>query len=178
MQKIRYFNTGRTECIFAEVNLKQEKLILASIYRPKEEKKFVQFLERTMNQFGHRKNIILMGDINIDLLKDSSLSATLKRSLYTYNLTNVIKDPTRITPKSQTLIDLAILSDPTCVTNSGSFNTCISGYNLVFANLSIAFKRKRIPKTITIQDHKNIDIRVWINFWKVIREKVVFDKKS
>ena len=60
-----------------------------------------------MNKIGHHKNILLLGDFNIDLFKDSTLSASLSRLSHTTNLTNIIKDATRVTATSSSSIDLA-----------------------------------------------------------------------
>ena len=75
--------------------------------------------------------------------------------MYTYNLTNVIKDPTRITNKSSTLIDYAITTNPARVTKSGSFDTCISDHNLIFANF---FRKQKLPKLITVRNYKNMNM--------------------
>ena len=55
-------------------------------------------------------------------------------------------------------MDVALTSVPANVTNSGSFNTCISDHNLIFATLQFSSKlRKSIPKLITVRNYKNID---------------------
>ena len=56
--------------------------------------------------------VILACDINIDFLTLTNVQ--LYNCLSLFNLTNVIKEPTRITPNSSTLIDPIILSD-TCI---------------------------------------------------------------
>ena len=79
--------------------------------------------------------------------------------MYSSNFTNVIQDATRITATSSTLIDVALTSIPANVTNSGSFNTCISDHNLIFTTLRLSSKLpKSSPKLITVRNYKNINL--------------------
>ena len=151
-------NTGITELLFIDIMLRNERLLLACIYRPKEDKKFINTLEIMMTSFSHRKNVLLLGDFNIDLFKDSSLVAALERAMYTNNLTNMIKEATRITETSSTLIDLALTTNPSYVNNNGSFNTCISDHNLIYTTFKVFYKQRKLPKLITVKNKKNIDL--------------------
>ena len=151
-------NTGITELLFIDIMLRNERLLLACIYRPKEDKKFINTLEIMMTSFSHRKSVLLLGDFNIDLFKDSSLVAALERAMYTNNLTNMIKEATRITETSSTLIDLALTTNPSYVNNNGSFNTCISDHNLIYTTFKVFYKQRKLPKLITVKNKKNIDL--------------------
>ena len=88
-----------------------------------------------------RKNIIIMGDLNSDLLcrgrttEESYLGRHLQCILSTYGLKCVIKEPTRISENVQTLIDLIIVSNPDKVTNTGVSHLGISDHSLVYANV-------------------------------------------
>jgi hypothetical protein len=53
------------------------------------------------------KNIIITGDLNIDL---KSVNPQLQTMLNSYGLQAIADIPTRIRPKNQTIIDLIILS--------------------------------------------------------------------
>ena len=52
------------------------------------------------------KDIVLIGDLNTNLLVPSNLSSKLTPIANEYNLTQLISKPTRITDRSQTLIDV------------------------------------------------------------------------
>ena len=152
--------SSKTESIWIEISVSSQKLLLACIYRPPDDKDFINYFESIIDKINHRKNFLLLGDLNIDLSdkQRSASSLALRRILFTQNLTNVIKDYTRITPKSKTLIDHAITSNPERIVNCGSFPTCISDYNLIFAIYNLWPKRPP-PKLITIQDFKNANIK-------------------
>jgi len=87
-----------------------------------------------------RKNIVIMGDLNSDLsLKrqeavESHLSRRLTHILNTYGLQCVIREPTRISDKTQTLIDLIIVSHAESITTAGVTHLGISHQSFVYAN--------------------------------------------
>ena len=66
------------------------------------------FLQNTLEKRSYKnKDIILMGDFNIDILKydKSNDSAAFLDMMYESFLLPYISSPTRVTPRSQTLID-------------------------------------------------------------------------
>ena len=88
-----------------------------------------------------RKNIEIMGDLNSDLsLKrqggvESHLGRRLTHILNTYGLKCVIREPTGISVKVQTLIDLIIVSHAESITAAGVAHLGISDDSFVYANL-------------------------------------------
>ena len=78
----------------------------------------------------HRSNILLLGDFNIDLFdSDKPLTRTFKQILAEYNLVNVIREYTRITASSKSLIDHAITANPSKILKSGTYGTGISDHD-------------------------------------------------
>ena len=63
-------------------------------------------------------NVILLGDINVDFIKLTN--KRMRDCLAIFNLPNVIKEPTRISVNSSTLIDPIIVSDACQVCDSGT----------------------------------------------------------
>ena len=57
------------------------------------------------NATCENKEIIILGDFNYDFLNPTS-GRTLKENLRDYGLMQIIKEPTRITNNSSTLIDI------------------------------------------------------------------------
>ena len=110
-----------------------------------------------------RKNILLLGDFNADLLpkRDPELNSEgkrLLRVLSSFDLHNVIAQPTRITSSSSTLIDLVITSNTSKIINSGVFDPRLSDHCLVFAVVK-SKRDKAPPKIITTRNYKNVDIK-------------------
>ena len=81
--------------------------------------------------------IVIAGDINIDLLANSSGSRFLGRLLDTYNLTQIVTEPTRITEDSAKLLDVICVSKWTCVSDCGTWDAeNISDHRLVYCTLN------------------------------------------
>ena len=72
------------------------------------------------------KNIIIVGDLNINFISDSPSKQQLMDLLGTYGLSPLVYNPIRITQKSQTAIDQIIL------------NANIFSYHLVMLNTAIS----------------------------------------
>ena len=81
--------------------------------------------------------VILAGDINMDFLTLTNVQ--LCDCLSLFNLTNVIKKPTRVTPNSSTLIDTIIVSGRCIILDSGtiSVESEISDHKATYVCLQI-----------------------------------------
>ena len=101
------------ESAWIEVSIMSQKFLLGALYRPPTDFSFYGNLQNILSKIiTKRKNMILMGDLNSDLLQRSNENhpgKRLKRMLYSYDLTNMIKEPTRISDTTKTLIDLIIV---------------------------------------------------------------------
>ena len=61
----------------------------------------------------------------------------------------MIKQPTRVTATTKTLLDITIVSDTSKTLKSGVFNTCITDHSLNYTVLK--FSKTRVPpKTIEV----------------------------
>ena len=70
------------------------------------------------------------------------------------NLKLLISTPTRITPHTQTLLDVIMVSSNCSVSNSGIIHTPISDHSIVFAKLKIK-KQKTVPQYVTTRSYKH-----------------------
>ena len=89
-------------------------------------------LEKCHNE---NKRFILLGDFNIDLVSTVCQRNSWISTFQNYNLTQIIKDPTRISLESKTLIDHIHVSDDVNVSNSGVLSWSISDHNPVYITL-------------------------------------------
>ena len=142
-------NMDKLEAIWIEVIVKSQKLLVASVYRPPDQKDFLKHLTPVLDRLHTRSNIVLLGDFNIDMSfsSKSPLRFEFTRLLSKFNLQNVIKYPTRITDRSSTTIDLAIVSSLSKIKSSGSYEAGISDHNLIYITLNILNKNPP-PKVI------------------------------
>lgn len=61
-----------------------------------------------------------MGDLNTDMLKkDTSMFKHFSSFCKSYALKQIIVEPTRITPKTRTIIDVVLVSDNSKICSSG-----------------------------------------------------------
>ena len=109
------------------------------------------FLQSTLEKLSYEnKGIILMGDFNIDILKydTNNDSAAFLDMMYENFLLPYISSPTRVTPRSQTLIN-NIFSNIEDETISGNITTTISDHYAqftLFKNKTKSQKKiKRLP---------------------------------
>lgn len=64
------------------------------------------------NAYLEGKDMLIMGDLNVDLLSTGSNQTALQHCMDNYQLQQVIMDPTRVTETNQTLIDHVWTTDP------------------------------------------------------------------
>ena len=125
--KIKFIKSPDMEFIYINIKIKNEELNFISAYKPPKTNNF-QFLSTIENFFLSQINLkhplFIIGDLNLDLLKDegdnyvTDKGLQLHQLLVNYNLKNYITDPTRIAyyrnkatndvRKSTSLIDVLI----------------------------------------------------------------------
>ena len=138
-----------------------KNLIIAAIYRQPNNNNldtFTEELEKLLKKIDKKKNeIVLTGDMNLDLLKYDSHSATgnYLDLLCQHKLLPRIVRPTRIKKQSATLIDHFFTRDNEKTLRSGIINTEIagnSGYTdhfPIFIIMKAKVPRKNSNETIT-----------------------------
>ena len=100
--------------------------------------------------------LLFLGDFNQDLLPKrlTADARDLRQTFSTYQLTQLIKSPTRITNRSKTLIDHIYTSDSNKVIASGVSQCAISDHSLIY--LVRRSKKPRGPsKVINYRNFKN-----------------------
>lgn len=143
------------ESIWVDIKLHSQRTIIGVIYRPPDNQQFYANLEHYLqNIWKNRKNIMIVGDFNSDLYfngksaEECLAGKRLLRVLSKFSMENIIKQPTRITERSRTLLDLMITSRKEQVIRSGEINTGIADHSLTYAVLRL--RRNRIPPMLKI----------------------------
>lgn len=104
--------------------------VLVVQYRPpSSNNRFYKDLKNILKECDSGKEIILMGDFNINWEEKTNRKA-LKRITDNSDVTQLIEGPTRITTSSQTQIDLIFSNRPERVVKSFNFITGLSDHNL------------------------------------------------
>lgn len=148
-------DTGKTECLFAEIGSSVNKLLIGTIYRPDKHvdpKPFLMLLEKLTFKYS---NVILIGDFNSNLFEDDSLVTPLfSIGLFPVNTTV----PTHFTKTASTLIDHIYIGE----SSKKLFYDQISAPNfskhdLMFLTYDYEPDVHSIPTTFTYRDFKNLD---------------------
>ena len=152
---------GNLEAVYIEVHKPYTMpFIVGSIYRPPNCS--VEIFSRIGNLMSDidsdHQEIYLLGDLNCDMLDSSShVTKRLNLLMKSYQLSQVITQPTRVTQSSSTLIDVCITSNPEHIILSDIIPLGISNYNLIH----VVRKSNSVAKT---HSHKSVPVRNFKNF--------------
>ena len=96
-----------SECVAVEISLSHEmSFTIICMYRsPSAKVDFYDHLKTVLNLCNSNKEIILLGDFNVNW-DDKKDRTNMKRTTKYYSLDQLIEKPTRITNTTQTRIDL------------------------------------------------------------------------
>ena len=123
-------------------------------------------LEGNLEYFDREnKEMIIMGDTNCDFSSKvadeycSSLNNTahLAEIYDLFGLTQIIREPTRVTLTSSPLIDHIATNKPENVVASGVFSITLSDHYLVYVTRKLMGSTKRKRKTISTRKMKNFN---------------------
>ena len=114
------------ETMWAELYLRKTRPILIGVcYRPPKHTDFFNVLERCCldcNCFTN-KEVIMMGDFNVDYSQQHShtnpLHVSLKHYMSMFGMTQIINTSTRITSTTSTILDVVLISDPAKISQWG-----------------------------------------------------------
>lgn len=150
---------GTVECIWLEFkNGKSNSLLIGNIYRNRSYDwsewldNFIQIMDKATD---NHKNITLLGDFNIDLSKSQE---KWRSAISLFNLKQLIKQQTRITDSTATIIDHIYTNNPDMITNARVVSSSISDHNSVTCCWSC--KLPKPPK----KGHTTIEYRSFKKF--------------
>ena len=108
-------------------------IVLTTLYRPEGPVEVFNRIESMVsNIVGNSKEFILMGDLNCDLLSGTASKTKRLVQIYnTYGLQQIIKEATRKTSDTQTLIDHILTNKPDKVPDSVVIPCGVSDHDLM-----------------------------------------------
>ena len=137
---------------------KLKSVVICVTYRPDDSplSSFEEVLKPNYIQaLTLNKPIIILGDLNcIGFEKSCPKFKALEKFCSEMNLKQLISTPTRITPHTQTLLDVIMVSPNCSVSNNGVIHRPISDHSIVFARLKIT-KQKTVPQYVTTRSYKH-----------------------
>ena len=129
------------EAVWVKVCFKRSKpIVIGSVYRPPGKGKDLQmmeelqdYLENIHRRLGQGQELHIFGDLNCNMLKRTALSSMINDICNAIGTSQLINEPTRITERSSTLIDLILTSNVNKISESGVIHTGTSDHSLIYA---------------------------------------------
>ncbi|XP_060580125.1 uncharacterized protein LOC132736928 [Ruditapes philippinarum] len=108
-------DSSNIEAIWLEMKLeKQKPFIVGYIYRPPSSlNSWIEEIEKVLETlYVENKEIILFGDFNYNFINSISVNSKWNNTISTFNLNQLITQPTRVTQTSSTIIDHLYTNQP------------------------------------------------------------------
>lgn len=147
------------ELLWAEIKIQKFVVFLGVCYRPpsnslESTSLFLDSLQSSLDSIERNTNtlIVLLGDFNAHFDKNDLSSCTdfgmrLYYMLECNNLVQLIEEPTRITKKKSTILDLIITDAPGHFAYTGTSSPPAScDHNFIFAKMNVSFQKPRAFK--------------------------------
>ena len=135
------------EGVWIEIMLKKTKpIIVGCVYRPPKQPDFLDQFERTLNLIPADKEVIILGDLNICMkVGHSNMAKAYKSVQNLFGFTQIIKESTRVTDKTESLLDHILVNKPDRTVSSGTLPLGFSDHNLIYCT------RKRVREKIGVE---------------------------
>lgn len=146
------------EFLIIEISKPRSKPFLVGTWYipPNSQRELLNLFEDSIERIDtENSELYLLGDLNCNLFShdhDTNTSDVV-HIMDLYDLTQLITEPTRITPVSQTLIDLCITNYPEKISASGVLTLGISDHSLIY----IVRKSAHPKLTTKIIKRKNLE---------------------
>ena len=166
------------EAVCLEINKPNSKpFVVISCYRPPSYNptKFFEYIETIINGLdsGDRE-LYILGDLNCNMLssKNTVPNAQFLSLCELYQLEQLIKNPTRITMQSRTLIDVILTNTSQRIVSNGVLHLGISDHSLVYAIRKISIPNKATHEIKELRNFKNFNVNnfnadlertLWVN---------------
>lgn len=155
-------NVNDLEMLWIECTVKSQKILVSCLYQPPRNKKtFLAKFDQIMDVVNQKRtNFAILGDFNIDLISDNNSVYQFNILLKKHRLCNIVKEPTRITENSTTLIDHIIIPKhcDSKIKNTHAIDLGLSDHHIIYCTIDILKKRSK-PIYQTIKNYKNVDVK-------------------
>ena len=148
------------ENMWFELKASKCSILIGFIYRnPKSASNWYDDFATMMDAIEnveHGKDMILLGDFNVNVLKDNSFWDS---TISLFNLHQMIKEPTRITRSTRSLIDHIYTNNPDRIVHSNVYQTSMSDHFTVQCALASKIPKAQLkPQSIiTYRSFKHFD---------------------
>ncbi len=113
---------------------------------------------------NENKEVYILGDLNCNMLEPTLLSTKkLNETLELYQLHQLIKNPTRVTELSSSLLDVCTTSNPEHISYSGVLHFGISDHSLIYTIRKINVKPTESQCYIEFRNFKKFKASNFLN---------------
>lgn len=170
------------ESTWVDILLPKSKPILIGIcYRPQTNAAFFSTLEDSCIKSDRfcDQEVIILGDFNANMFKPKeSIVKAASHFSYLFNLKQLIKDATRVTPTSETCIDLVFVSDINKICQSGVITVGLSDHFINYCTRKTIKGQINKHKTIKIRSMKNYTTTIFHEKLSAVDWSEVFNSTS
>jgi hypothetical protein len=152
------------ESIWVEILLPKSKPIVTGIcYRPPKDNNFFDKLEHVLCNCKRLSDLecIILGDFNVNYL-DSKNVHGLKKAVINFcnmfSLKQMIKEATRVSQYSNSLLDLIFVSDHHKISQSGVINVGLSDHCLIYCTRKVKKEQFKKHNSIRMRSLKNYSV--------------------
>ena len=142
--------------IFVKLTIRNTKWLIMGGYNPdkKNISNFLNHVSKELDRFlPQYENLLLLGDFNSEMDEDD-----MKNFCETYNLTNLITDPTCFkSVENPSCIDVMLTNRSLCFENSMTIETGLSDCHKMTVTVMKKYYKKLEPVTINYRDYKSFD---------------------
>ena len=173
--RVRYdIDVGQSECLWIELTrAKCKPTIICSAYRAPD-KNFDDFLSDLQSCMPaldlEKSDLVFLGDLNVNMLSNSKAGSSEKQKLlnfmHTMDLTQLIKEPTRVTDTARSLIDVIFVYNEHRVVDSGIIPISLSDHYLIFCKLKVGIPKAK-PRTMEYHSYKHFDVKSFNRYLNV-----------
>ena len=157
-KRLKVFETKSAETICIELTISKKKWCILFAYRPPkyEKRSFFEEVSNILSAVTNKyENILLAGDLNINLLDPKSDSNNLISDLSdTFALTNIVKEKTCFKNTNGSLLDLILTNRPNCFQKTFVTETGLSDCHKLVTTIFRSTFQKLPPKTIKYRSYK------------------------
>ena len=164
------------ENIFFDLLLPKSKPILIGIiYRPPDSSGFLEKLNAAISKTENfdSQEVFILGDLNIDLTNSKQSNSNgikcYKEFCSLHGLVQLIQEPTRITEKSQTLLDHIISNSGKKVSQCGVLNLGVSDHQMIYCTRKSTRTKSFGHKYIKIRSMKNYTKEAFLKKLRLIK---------
>ncbi|XP_071941115.1 uncharacterized protein [Antedon mediterranea] len=144
------------ESVWIDILLPKSKpILIGCVYRPPNQHCFIEDFNTLIG--GNEKETIILGDFNINILdRKNPLTKQYEELLNNHGMDQIIKEPSRITSTSSTLIDHILCNNKHTITHSGILKYGLSDHFITFC-----IRKKSHAK---LNEHKYAEFRSLKNY--------------